>query len=63
MSGEVSNKQRPLNSLLDENVDFGVSLTKGAIQEIISPEYGHTLEEKIRQIKVYLLKINQTQSD
>ena len=48
MSGEVSNKQIPLNSLLDENVDFGVSLTKGAIQEIISPEYGHTLEEKIR---------------
>jgi len=35
--------------LLDENVDFGVSLTKGAIQEITSPEYGHTLEEKIRR--------------
>lgn len=44
--------------MLDENVDFGVSLTKGAIQEITSPEYGHTLEEKIRYIKILLLNLN-----
>ena len=48
MSGEVSNKQRPVNSLLDENVDFNVSSTKVAQQELSTKEYAKSLEDKIK---------------
>lgn len=39
MSGEVSGKQRPVNSLIDERMDFQQQSTKLILEEVGSREY------------------------
>lgn len=49
MKGEVSSGQRPLNSLLDEQLEFKASIANQTIEQMTTQEYQNTLEEKIRK--------------
>ena len=48
MQGEVNARQRPINSLIDENLDFQGTNSKLVIEQIGTEEYQKTLEDLIR---------------
>lgn len=49
MKGEVNARQRPVNSLLDENVDFQVNLNKVRVEDMVTEEYQKLLEDVIKK--------------
>ena len=60
MGGEISSRQRPLNSLLEENLDFKSNNTQAALGLMTTKEYQTALEAFIKQnlnIKLYSKRI------
>lgn len=48
MGGEISSRQRPLNSLLEENLDFKTNNTQAALGLMTTKEYQSALEAFIK---------------